>query len=239
MSSILKALKKLEDEKAIRKPDSLKIDSEILRGDASQRISTTGISLLAAFLFVCGSGATYFFMKPDTKNIAGAKSPAASVESSRPSPSAASVVPAAENQQSLKSSKAELPKSGKVASARTDLKPGNTATAPSSVKSPELAARVQSVQQTKQAVGKQSAESTKKTPVTAVRATTTVMAPSLKVNGIAFQDESADRVAIINGISVSNGSSIEGAKVEDIQKDRVRFSYGGEHFDVALGKSNR
>lgn len=236
MSSILKALKKLEDEKTIRKPDSLKIDSEILRGDASQRISTTGISLLAAFLFVCGSGATYFFMKPDTKVITGTQSKAYVVEPSRPASSAATVATVAKNPQSL-NLQAELPKTGKVVSTRSDLKLDKTATTP--VKSPELTARVQSVQQSKQSDGKQSVVPSQKAPVPAARATTPAMTPSLKVNGIAFQDESADRVAIVNGISVSNGSLIEGAKVEDIQKDRVRFSYGGEKFDVALGKSNR
>jgi general secretion pathway protein B len=46
-------------------------------------------------------------------------------------------------------------------------------------------------------------------------------------------------VAVVNGIPVSNGSVVEGARVEDIQRDRVRFSYGGERFEVTLGKTNR
>jgi type II secretory pathway component PulC len=63
--------------------------------------------------------------------------------------------------------------------------------------------------------------------------------PTLKVNGIAFQEGVAGSVAVVNGISVSSGSMVEGAKVEDIQMDRVRFSYSGEKFEVLLGKSNR
>lgn len=59
----------------------------------------------------------------------------------------------------------------------------------------------------------------------------------LKVHGIAFQD-GAESAAVVNGITVSNGSVIEGAKVEEIQKDRVRFSRGGEMFDIILDKSN-
>jgi hypothetical protein len=31
---------------------------------------------------------------------------------------------------------------------------------------------------------------------------------------------------------------IEGARVEEIQKDRVRFSRGGERFEIILDKSN-
>ena len=65
----------------------------------------------------------------------------------------------------------------------------------------------------------------------------TAAKPVLKVNGIAFQD-GADSVAVINGITVSKGSVIEGARVEEIQKDRVRFSRGGEKFDIILDKSN-
>ena len=65
------------------------------------------------------------------------------------------------------------------------------------------------------------------------------MAPLIKVNGIAFQGNGPGSVAVVNGVPVANGSMIEGARVEDIQKDRVRFSYGGEKFEVDLGKSNR
>jgi type II secretory pathway component PulC len=61
--------------------------------------------------------------------------------------------------------------------------------------------------------------------------------PVLKVNGIAFQD-GADSVAVINGITVSNGSVIEGARVEEIHKDHVKFSRDGEKFYIILEKSN-
>lgn len=236
MSSILKALKKLEDEKSIRKPDSLKIDAEILRGDASRRFSTVSTSLLAALLFVCGGGATYLFMKPDAGNIAGMKSPASAVAPLGPPSSATAVAPVAEKPQNLHL-QAELPKPDKVISARSDLKLDNTS--PSSVTPPKLPVRVQPVKPLKQSEVKRPVVRTQPAPAAAIRPAAPVMVPPLKVNGIAFQDESTDRVAIVNGVSVSNGSIIEGAKVEDIQKDRVRFSYGGEKFDVTLGKSNR
>ena len=73
-------------------------------------------------------------------------------------------------------------------------------------------------------------------PVPAVPVVTPAK-PVLKVNGIAFQD-GADSVAVINGITVSKGSVIEGVRVEEIQKDRVRFSRGEEKFDIILDKSN-
>jgi hypothetical protein len=66
-----------------------------------------------------------------------------------------------------------------------------------------------------------------------------LVTPAIKVNGIAFQDGGSDSVAVVNGISVSNGSVIEGARIEEIQRDRVRFSFGSEKFEVMLGKTNR
>ena len=234
MSSILKALKKLEDEKSIRKPDSLKIDAEILRGDSARRFSPMGISLLAALLFICGSGATYFFMSSDTNNVKATVSDVAPI--APPSPAAA-IAPVAEEPKNL-NPQADLPKPDKVVmSAGSDNKLGNTP--PSSVTTPRLPAQVQPGQRIRQSKEKLPVAPPQSAPTTTTRPVAPVMAPLLKVNGIAFQEENADRVAIVNGAPVANGSVIEGAKVEDIQKDRVRFSYGGEKFDVALGKSNR
>ena len=234
MSSILKALKKLEDEKSIRKPDSLKIDAEILRGDSARRFSPMGISLLAALLFICGSGATYFFMSSDTNNVKATVSDVVPIDP--PSPATA-VAPDAERPHNL-NLKADLPKPDKVVTAAgSDNKLGNTP--PSSVTVPRLQAKIQPVQRIRQSEEKRPVAPPQSAPATTTRPVASVMAPLLKVNGIAFQEESVERVAIVNGAPVSNGSIIEGAKVEDIQKDRVRFSYGGEKFDVALGKSNR
>ena len=231
MSSILKALKKLEEEKTIRKPGSLKIDAEILRGDASRHFSSMSISLLAVLLFICGSGATYVFMKPDAGSkkhtVASAMAPIA-----QPS-SATAIDPVAVQPQNM-NLQAGLPKRDKRKSAGSDIKDGNTPL--SSAIAPSLPVRIQAVPPIKQSEVKRPVAPIQ--PAPAIRPVA-VIVPALKVNGIAFQDESADRVAIVNGISVSSGSMIEGAKVEDIQKDRVMFSYGGEKFDVALGKSNR
>jgi type II secretory pathway component PulC len=62
--------------------------------------------------------------------------------------------------------------------------------------------------------------------------------PVLKVDGIAYQDSDVESFAMVNGVAVSKGSVIEGARVEEIQKDRVKFSRGGEKFEVILEKSN-
>jgi type II secretory pathway component PulC len=61
--------------------------------------------------------------------------------------------------------------------------------------------------------------------------------PVLKVLGIAYQD-GAESAAVINGVTVTKGSVIEGVRVDEIQKDHVRFSSGGEKFEVFLDKSD-
>ena len=63
MSSILKALKKLEHEKSGHFPDSLKIDSDILRGtDSFRNFSPFTLALLLLLVFVGGAAAAYYFM---------------------------------------------------------------------------------------------------------------------------------------------------------------------------------
>ena len=52
------------------------------------------------------------------------------------------------------------------------------------------------------------------------------------VSGIAWQDERYLRRAVINGALVGEGAEILGAKVIDIRENRVRFSRGGEIFEV-------
>ena len=60
--------------------------------------------------------------------------------------------------------------------------------------------------------------------------------PSLKVTGIGWQKGNADRLAIVNGRAVSEGAVVEGARVEEIFPDRVRFSFNDKTFEISLGK---
>jgi general secretion pathway protein B len=219
MSSILKALQKLEQEKAARKPDSFRIDAEILRGGGQQRrFFSTGASLAAIALFLCGVGATYLFMKheqtpaPVQQSQSGRK--VYPTVSATPFP--VTTIPVAEPHSGppAKGISAPQKKSRSVEQQPTR-----------SVKSAEIVPQVVPVEP------KSVSPSEPPAPlVPPIR-------PVLKVNGIAFQD-GADSVAVINGVTVSNGSVIEGARVEEIQKDRVRFSRGGERFDIILDKSN-
>ena len=204
MSSILKALKKLEDGKAARPPGSLDIGSDILRGDAPRHTSPLVVILIAALLFICGSGATYVYLKYT------AATPAI------PPP-----LLAEQHTASAIAAPAQQPPAPHVVSARTKAQPRRQASV--------------------RPLRKAAASEANRPIQPAVRASSpgTLGTPVIKVNGIAFQGDGADSVAVVNGVPVANGSMVEGARVEDIQKDRVLFSYGGEKFEVILGKSNR
>lgn len=63
MSSILKALKKVEQEKTSRIPGLLKIDSDILRTVDSPRRSSSYTSMLLLLVFGGGAAAAFYFIK--------------------------------------------------------------------------------------------------------------------------------------------------------------------------------
>ncbi|MEI6206872.1 MAG: general secretion pathway protein GspB [Desulfuromonadales bacterium] len=225
MSSILKALKKLENDKAARRQDALKIDAEILRPDNSPRLSPAGILVICLLLVAGGSGATYMYMRRDKAPDVTQVGAGAVMSRQNPPPVSAvpdikterlpadRVVPAAQT----KPVKAETPKPGKP--------PAPASTPPAAIARPVAAPK--RAEQSKPPLSPPPLSASVKT------------VPALRVNGIAFQHGSADSVAMINGVPVSSGSEIEGVKIEEIHKNRVEFSYNGEKFEIQLGQSNR
>lgn len=61
----------------------------------------------------------------------------------------------------------------------------------------------------------------------------------LKVSGIAWQDERADRRAVVNGALVGEGTVVEGARIVRIFQDRVRFSRSGGTFEINVSGSSQ
>src|SRR5450631_1162603 len=213
MSTILRALKKLQHDKASRKPAPTDLDLEFLRSSppAPRRSPLKG-ALLVGLLLACGSAATYLFVTR-TGSEPSARPPAppqARQAVFRKPTSARSTVPTLANSSSAGSPRAV---SAPPAQAQQKLAP-----APLAGQTP---------------VTKQPASHAAKTPRALLR---TTPLPSLTVDGIALSD-GENRKAIVNGKSVSVGSLIEGARVEDIQENRVRFSHGGKKFEVTVGNT--
>jgi general secretion pathway protein B len=56
----------------------------------------------------------------------------------------------------------------------------------------------------------------------------------IKLSGIAWQDERRARRAVVNGFLLREGAVVSGAKIIEIQADRVRFSSSGGQFEIKL-----
>lgn len=232
MSSILKALKKVEDDKSTLKPDELKIDAEILRSDTSSGIPSTVVLILSFLLLAAGSGATYMYMKKDsvaTEKQTTFKTTPAVISASNPEKQ----LPA--NTTSIESNKTTSIKTERVTS-NVDIVPA------SEHKKNKVTIQMKPTQKPMQAVIKElqkSVEPVKETVVKHPTQMNTKTAPTLRVNGIAFQSNSADSMAIINGIPVGMGGVIDGATVEKIFNDKVIFKVNDDKFEIKLGQSNR
>jgi hypothetical protein len=224
MSSILKALKKVENDNASRRPDELRIDAEILRTDSASKFSSSGTLLVSLLLVAFGAGGTYLYMTRDRATEQPLTN-SSTVSGQKPSPTAAVpeitveqlppaiVVSPAKQQIVVGVKKTQMPQPASLAKS-----------APPVAKQPAVAAQPVVV------------TSPGTAPLTAPPA---AAVPALRVNGIALQDDSSGSVAMINGEPVASGGIISGVKVVEIYKNRVKFSYNGETFEVLLGQSNR
>lgn len=220
MSSILKALKKLEDDKATRHPGELRIDAEILRTDSHSRFSSSGLLVISLFLVALGSGATYMYMKGNiipeqaSQNLRTLPLP---LQNTSPVSRPSEIIPE------------QLPPEIVIAPAQQHLIPRGEHQKKNSSQRAE----------TSVVVPKRAAVPLTATPPPLPAASSVKQVPALRVNGIAFQEGSSGSVAMINGEPLSNGSVVGGAKVEEIFKNKVKFSFNGDTFEILLGQSNR
>ena len=232
MSSILKALKKLENDTSLYKPEQLRIDAKILHDGVSGSYSRTSIFLIAIALFVCGGGATFLYFNISSRHAITPQTTSSGTESQSPSPEPTGISP--------------LLKSVKVQTTTPEV---STPTVPLAVRKQtrllkDPAQPSKSPRSENQHVEVTSPPELKPEAKPVPASTAPVVSvisrpPILTINGIAFQEGGSDNLAVINGVTVSNGAIIEGVKVEDIQKDRVRFSQGSEKFEIILNKLSR
>lgn len=235
MSSILKALKRLEQQKMVRKGTDHDI-AWIVRGEdfrqEKKRQWPMFVSLVAvAFLAVLS---TYWFMggfqdatrgplsRPEAKPLSSSGIPAGTVQASpQPSraaappvstPDSATVPPAVVNipaQKGLRGPGKEVPlASDRLGGKRPAI--ASPRTTPPQTAAPLRPEQVPDSQPLKSSL------------------------PSLNVTGIAWEKDSPVHLAIVNGTSVVEGSLVNGAKVEKILPDRVRFTFENRSFDVPL-----
>jgi general secretion pathway protein B len=213
MSFILKALKKLENEKASREPGTVEINSAILAPDRRSLSSPRNSSkrLAIALLIVALSGASLYFMKREPSPVV--HGPA---KETRPEPGPRAVPVTATTVHVEKAAPAAPALAPAVKAREEPSRPGRALRETS----PEAPLPVGS--------GSDSLHGEE---------ALTGSAPSpLNVNGIALQDDPGQSMAVVNGQIVKRGMTIGGAQVDRIFLNRVRFRGNGGLFEVHLAK---
>lgn len=219
MSSILEALKKLEDEKAARRGGMGNLAGKVAKTGRRPRqapawlvpggmVAVAVVSVLITYFAVTG-------ISSRRSEIAPAKSPpgVSPAPDSQPPPAGAPVT------EELKPSQPYPPAHKKSESAAAVL-PGATA-------------RNRAI--LPKASGKQDAP-TSSAPVQSAPESAGSPTPTMNVSGIAWQKDTAFRMAVVNGSPVREGGTVEGTTVKEILPDRVRFSYNGKDFEVSMEK---
>jgi len=203
MSSILKALKKVEAEKVSRSDAPVDIARDILRH--SGRGSGTGfrLLLLTFFALVAAAGVIVLLLSGIGEKTVGPLRAA--------SPAGEGIInPGVEDLQAASAVRDNTPQSSATENLLSDkgLRPES-----SEVFEPHP-------------VGSDAAAS---------EPTALKRIPALIVTGIAYQQDREGRLAVVNELPVMEGTLIEGARIEEILEDRVRFVRDGRTFEVGLG----
>jgi len=260
MSVILEALKKLDREKSSRRSRTANIAVEILRSDLPR--PRKRILLYFAAVSLATATITYavivefgFFSKSSPPAPVKPPVPSQQVAPSPPQPgsppkslSSRPVNPPAQSQQvapaplsrepvregqhdaSRVPPKVQTPVKGQPsgeskASAKREA-PAESRTPATSLDEEEE--EEEEVDVAPRKIGKTAEPAPKKSATTS---------PSLRVSGIVWREEPSERLAVINGMILREGGEIEGAKVEEIHSNRVRFSYKDRPFEISLGSS--
>ena len=232
MSYILDALKKIEHEKNKKRPDGRVSISGDLFQERKQPAARTGIwkfvALIAVASLLTCAGTWFFFQGSGRKSRAIIRRVAPpSPVPANPPVVAAPAIPAP----------ASVPPAPQVTPAAVPPVVPPAAVAP--VVKPVIRKAQKAVKVVKGVSAKQDNARSKKTakvqPASVKQPDQTVPAPAdIKLSGIAWQDEHIARRAVINGFLLKEGSVVSGAKITDIQADRVRFSSSSGNFEIRL-----
>jgi len=235
MSSILKALKKLEEEKALRRDEALDLPREILTARREKRSVSPiawGGAIIAGLLLTIAL-TTLVVRRGDQQTVT-------TTAGSFATPEATAVTKAAQEIPARREAGSIVPATGKpVAPPDGKLRP------PYPADNEPLPAAATTIRAEPRAVitAVPSLPATASVPPGALLrkpALTPVSEPpepALVVSGIAWNKDSAERLAIINGQPTATGTYVNGFIVEEILPDRVRFSTEGKIVEILIGKS--
>ena len=73
-----------------------------------------------------------------------------------------------------------------------------------------------------------------KTPPESIRKESDPAPPPLRLSGIVWNADAAERRAVINGTVVKEGADIDGVKIAEIYPNHVRFLHDGRSFEITM-----
>lgn len=230
MSSILKALRKLEQETNSRKSGIVDVTGQVIYKKERTRRQTWRVPFGMAAVGISTAIGTYFLTTVYSHN--GNEYPAPIAPSVRQQIQAAAPSQPVEAPSSDQGPPPAVVSATRKATVPDHFPPalprlkGRTGATPSPPIAPQPTG-TPSVQPSPAAPSHQQPAA----PPQAVAAPL----PTLNISGVAYEADGG-KFAIINGVAVTEGSIVAGAKVEEIQKDRIRFTFGQKTFDVPVGK---
>ena len=215
MSSILKALKKIETEKSRREHQTSNIGLDILReGQRPATRKLRGWWVLSGLILAGLAGGIALWLVPRNPTLPVISVPNHQSEVAAKSPPAEDQLPAPA---SLKTSASSVP-------FETPAKPASVVRRPRLKPAPApVASAPPKVSPTQNLVPS-------KSPLPSPSGA----GNGLTLQGIVWQDDAAARMAIINDLPVMKGTRIEDATVEEILADRVKLSRQGIPFELIL-----
>ncbi len=225
MSFILKALRKLEDEKAARKNGPVAIDSAILASDTNSPVlpRRSGKMMIAALVVMAGAIAGYIALRSSDAPVMRVRERVAQPAAVAPVAPIARPVPASPLPQPAV---APLPVAETAVPPARPLAVSTLATASEQVNKRRHRTREASSGAARLA----SQEPPARGHEDALAAPPA--AAGLTVSGIALQDDPSASMAVVNGALVKTGMSVGGVEVERIFVDRVRFKGTSGTFEV-------
>jgi len=256
MSVILDALRKLDREKSSRRKGTANIAVDILRPDLTHPGRRIPVYIvIVAVAAIAAAGVTYGVMSefgflsksssPATKTVPAPSQQVAPVspESGVPSklslpapvspPGASKQIPASVPRVPVRDAQEEV--SRVPVKVQTPVEKKDRADVKIPVESKSPVTPVVDKKQSQDVIRKDVDTTPKKTaePTPNVSATNPA---SLKLSAIVWYEDPSRRFAMINGIMATEGSSVEGMKVVEINPTSVRLLHNGEYFEISMSK---
>jgi general secretion pathway protein B len=220
MSVILDALRRLDREKSSRRGGTANIAVEIVRPDLSRPRKKIPRYVAAVSLTAIAAAAITYVLMSEPGPL---PKPSPPVSVSHPAP-IQQATPAPLSREPVRNAQDETSRSPRKIESPVGSKPTET---PSGEKKVERNVTSEETDAT---------HGSAKKVLEHTQTGSAAAPPSLAISAIVWYEDPSKRFAMINGMITTEGSLVEGVKVEEINPTSVRFSHNGQYFEIPISK---